>query len=582
MDSDLLKIILQIETLIDAAKGLPNNPVPDGINPANEGSTFDTKHVSPILSSNERSRVKRIAEIFKEVFSPRPEAERIQIDPKPTREQNITQNVKLSLDGKDLGNEKGGILSSLLGATGEMGGLVGAAKLAIIGLAAALGISSITLAGGKAFQWFVEGLKAAQGIDWKGVSILAKTFTGVIKDIVSIVKDFITHFIGLGVDIAKMAIDTIKGGVEFAVYIVDKFGKTVKTYRDIEWSDLLKAGTAIAGFMGIMAGMGIPPVALFQALGNAVFAWGNINFRAFSNNIGLFASSMDKLFSVIDDNRGVDFLDFANILLKAFSIIGGLAAISFTAPLTMLGAFTAQVASLGLDSIGKSFILLSAGIEKLGKAQHIFAEGIKQLEGLDPKQLVYLSEGVSKLGASMVGFGVGSAFANFFKSDELRGIIMLADRHLQLHNASTAVRHLSDGFKTWSNLPLHHLSYNLEKIQKSVSKLDSKKLQQTFKSTISYTPKQDPYTKATYAYIVTGNDKRDGGNGLLSVTKDILQENKKLNATIIKIKDMLVEIESNQKEIKPASLMDAYMRPVEGRRTTETNPRDALRPLGIR
>lgn len=582
MESDLLKIILQIDTLIDAAKGLPNNPVPDGVNPAPEGSTFDTKHIPPLLSTNEKSRVKEIAKIFKEIFTPKAEAERVSVP--VTKDREVSQNIKLSLDGKKLGKDKGSVIESLLGSTagaiGEAGGILGAIKFAILGLAGALGVSVLTLAGGKAFQWIVEGLKAAQGIDWTGIDQLAKTMTTVIKDVVGVIKDLISFLVGLGIDIASKWASGIKNGIEFAVDMIGKFGDTLKKYRDVQWEDLKKASVAISFFMGTLMMMGIPPIALFEAIGNIIFTWSNLNINLFSKNLELLSIGLDKLFITLKTYKDLDFVGFANALKASFGIIGGLAGISFVAPLAALGAFTAEVAALGLDSVASTMGNLSIGIEKLGKAQVIFAEGVRTLQDLDPKKLFDLSSGLSELSKSMVSFGVGSIFSSFFKSDELKGIVKLADSHTKLHSAASAIENISSAFKMWSNLPLDMLSYNLEQIQKTTDKLDIKKLEKAINTTLLLKTQQDEYTKATYTYIVSGKDNRDGGNGLLSLTRDILNEHKKLNTTVIKIKDTLLKIENMPQQPQPASQTN-MLYPFDGRKTTQTNPRDGIRPLGL-
>lgn len=581
MDSDLLKIILQIETLVEAAKGLPSNPVPDGINPAQEGSTFDNKKVIPYLSTNEKMRVKRIAEIFKEVLFPKPEAERIKAKKdEATKSKEISQNLKFSLDDKSLG--KKGVLGGLLGSVGEVGGLIGAVKFGILGLAGAIGVSAITLAGGKAFQWFVEGLKAAQGIDWKGIDQLAKTFTGVIKDIVFVVKDLVTHFISLGVDIAKMWFSAIRDGVSFAVEMIGKFADSIKKYKDVRWEDLSKAGAGIAGFMATFTTMGLPPVAIFQSIGNIILTWTNLNLSAFGKNVMLLSDSLDRFLITLRAYKNEDLIGFSNILKISFGTIASLAGISLAAPLAALGSFTAQVASLGIGAIAESFVNLSVGVDKLGKAQHVFADGIRQLQGLDPTQLTYLSNGVSRLGKSMVEFGVGSIFSSFFKSDELKGLIQLADSHANMHSVADAVEKVSVAFRTWSNLPLDDLSYNLNNIQESVSKLSAKKLEAVMSASVNFKTQQDTYTKATYEYIVTGRDNKDTGNGLLSLTRDILDENKKLNLTAIRIRDALLRIEEKQSIPSSSNPTANLLNPFEGRRTTQTNPRDELLPFTLR
>ena len=587
MENDLLKIILQIETLIDAAKGLPNNPVPDGINPAPEGSTFDARDISPLLTVNEKSRVKEIAKIFKEVLAPKPEAERIRPLSEQSQNRQIQQNLEIYRNDQSSRNGLGaagsisdGIGGLIGGATGVLGGI----KIAIVGLAAALGVSAIALAGGKAFQWIIEGLKAANGINWKGVGDLAKIFGMVIKDVSFVIKDLSTHLVKLGLDVAKGGLDIIKDIVKFSVDTIGSVAESLLKYGDVDWSDLGKAATAIAGFFTITGVIGIPNIAMYEAIGNALLTWANFNFNLFSKNISIFAQGLDNLGKAIKTYDDIQFDEFAKAFSYSFSLITGISVVGLTAPLAALGAFTAQLTAMGLDPIAATINHFATAIEAIGKAQKPFAEGLKELENVNPEHLGQLARSVSVLAGSIAEFGAGTAFNsffNFFKSDELQGILALADKHEKLGCAAVAVGNLSKAFKSWTDLRLDNLGWNLKQIDQAVSNINPKKLEQIVKSSFELKIQQDEYTKHTYNYIVTGKSNDDDGSGLISITKEILQENRKLNTTAMQIRNTLVRIEDKQLGTNSSGSIN-ITNPLEGRKTTTANPRDSITTMGLR
>lgn len=584
MEGDLLKIIIQIEKLIDAAKGLPSNPLPPGVNPAPDGSSFDNKSIPPTLSTNEKSRVREVAKIFRDIMMPGPEARRINVRPM-TRDEKIEQNLKVSFDDKQMkkgGSGIMGIISGLLGGAGGIGGGTAIAASSLPILAGAVGVAIMALAGGKSFQWIVEGLKAAKDVDWDAVNNLAGTVTGVLKDIAYVVKDLITHFVRLGVEVAASWFDMWRKNIGFFIGAIGDFGDALKRYNGVKWEDLGKAGAAIAGLMATMTAMGSPPLAIFEALGNLIFTWTNMNLDKFGKNLILITSGLDEIFATINKYKDVDALGFAKMLASTFVVIGNINLAGLSAPLTALGSFTTKIAALGLDKMADTLTKLSVGLTNIGNAQKVFADGIRSLQGLDPKQLHRLSEGVTALGLSLASFSVGQAFSNFFQSQGLKDIIKLAEKHAELNMAAASVQNISDAFKEWSNLRLDNLQWNLRSIQESVDKLDIRKLERALTTSASFNIRDD-FTKGLLFYLVTGKAAGDTGDGLLSITREILEENRKLNTTVIKIKDAMIRLENRREQpgTRNPLLQGLFNPSQEGRRTTRENPRDSIRLLGL-
>jgi hypothetical protein len=592
MESDLLKIILQIETLVDAAKGLPNNVVPDGVNPAPTGSSFDKKDIPPILSTNEISRVKKIAQIFKDIMMPSVEAERIKI--KSNKDVDVKQNVRAAIDTGSLGKKdsKSGLLASLGGLSGALGSASSALPILASSLpilAGLLGVGGVVLAGGKAFEWILKGLEAAKNVNWKEVGGFATVITGCIERLADVYKDVLGFIIGIGGKIVEGVFDYWMKGINFLVETFGKFAGEVKKWQGIGWQELKVAGAAIAGFAALLAGIGNPPVAILTSIGNLILQWSNYNLSNFAANLGHLSNGLNQLLPVINNYKNLDLEGFGKALLAMFGSIGAINVAGLTAPLTALGSFSAKVASMGLDAMAATFGNVATGLEKLGAAQYVLADGIERLQELDPSKISALSKSVSDLGASLIGFGTGTVFSSFFKSSELENVIKFADKHQQLSSAAGHVKNIAEAFKAWTSLPLDDLSYNLKEIQETIDKMNVSKLERAFKATMSVRF-FDTNTKQIYNYMVSGKDTSDTGNGLISITRDILDENKKLNNTATKIRDILVRIEekgvSNVRieatnRTQPGSPLLNMYNSDDRRRPTQTNPRDLFKSFTL-
>ena len=159
---DLLK---QLQGLVDSTGeqvGMPKGGAPTGVIPAKQGSTWDKKSIPSSLSSNEKSRVKQMAEIFKDVLFDK-EARRV----KSFRGSETVDNLKAGqrwMVGADEKEDKkgGGMLSGIMGMLGGTGGAAGMAASALPILAAFLGAGALAIAGGFAAKLVMEALKVAK------------------------------------------------------------------------------------------------------------------------------------------------------------------------------------------------------------------------------------------------------------------------------------------------------------------------------------------------------------------------------------------------------------------------------------
>lgn len=495
----IINLITQLRTLVEETQvetGLPNMPVPKGINPAPQGSTFDKKSIPSSLSTSEKNRIKEVAEIFKKTLFPPKEAREATRQGKLPSMPVAKPDVDLSVI-EEAGKGGGilGLVSNLLSGFGSGG--IAASALPI--LAGFIGAGVLTIAGGFAMQLVMKALTVAKDVDWHAVSLAGKVFTAGLKDLFKMVIDVGAYGLSAVVDVLTYSF----------VNLADGFLK----FRDVQWSDIAKGFTSVGIAVGGILALG--SFSPLVALGSIMSMLAGIGLAAVGGGMIVVATGINQLFSTFETHRDIDM----GVVLKGIGasllVLAGLSPAAIVAPF-------AALAGLGLAAIG-------AGMHVFSGANEALALSFQHYEQLDPKKISSISFAIGTLGMNMSKYAFGTLaknLADLFGGSGVTDLMSFADKHVELGASATAVYNLADGFEKWTNIRTDDLAYNLESIADSVKRLDDRKLQR-IANIKGLRTQNTVILEKLHGYFVTGNTHGATKDGMIGLTKEILNENRK-------------------------------------------------------
>lgn len=585
MEADILQIITQLQNIVDTAKGLPEQKGPKGVNVAPHGSTFDKNSIPPSLSAAERSRVKEVAEIFREELFPKSEARRLQIrERKKDRKAQIEKNLQFATS-KDKGGSGvlGGIagflggLGGILGGGGAAAGLIGAAPAIMAAslpiLAGLLGLSVVALAGGKAFQMVMEGLKMAKDVDWDKVREFTGVITGVLGDVMNIVKDFIGFMLDQGIKFQKHLFVMWKEAFGMFMGAIKEFITIARTF---DWDYIVKIlEKGVRAVIGVVEDIIEFGSGLLGKGADKMFEIWQKGVITMSVVIGILGDSLQKYKGLEWGDLGKAAVGIAG-MVAAFTAMGTIGAV--TGPMVALGSLIAQMGAVGIGALG-------TGLQLFGDGMKTTAEGILLISDVDAEHLKAVAFAVGTLGDNLVGFAKGVGAANivsilssmFGATGPVDSLIKFADKHAQLGAAATSVYNLAGGFKEWADVRINDLAYNLEMFNKQVDAMDLKKIDQARTSLGTLRTHQSYVTEKIHGYLVSGNG--DNGNGVVGVTKELIAETRKQHETIKQIRDTVWILERNRQNGEQRDAAQRILNP-QGTRPYQTGgPRAGMNKL---
>lgn len=574
----IIALIGQLSALV-AERGMPKDgaQIPKGIVASPEGSSFKTDNkLSPILSPVEKSRVKQIAEIFKAVLNPGPEARKtVATNSETSSRKSSTDDAKIQVGVDEKSSGVLGILGSILGIGGGAGGALAIAASALPILATVTGAAAAIYAAGPTSKMFAEALVLLSTANWDGLD-RATANAGKIADIGM-------KFIGF---LHNKGMQTIEGFFEISRKNMTAFAGTmgilatnIKQFENVEWNDVIKAFSSMGAMMGILAVSGVPIVAAFEALGALVLTLGGKALLTVGRGISGLSAGMGDLFKVLDEYKSLPIDALANGFKSIITVMTTVGVAGVGAPLLALGAFASQMVGVGLTD-------LSVGLASLGKALPYLTSGLMGLQNVDGDKLTQASVGIRGIGNAMLVFTAGTVsstlanmFSTIFGGDGFAKFLSLASNADKLKISASSIVHLKNAFKEFTDLPIGKLADNLESIVDAVDNLNISKLKQIYTTPGGIMSNTATFQmKAISKYLLYGED--GSKSGIIRVTSDLLSVNNDQLKTLKEMKGVLLEIRAKiPVDIQVSSNKSAA--PSASRGGKVNNFRDDLRALTI-
>lgn len=534
-------MIEQLRSLMSESKGLPKDQsqIPKGIVPSPEGSSFNKSTMSPILSPVERSRVKQIAEIFKTVMLPDPEARKVTVPgeiPKSEKDdKSKPAKLQVGVDEKSQGAL--GVLGSILGIGSGVSGAAAIAASALPILAGVAGVAAAIYTAGPASKLFAEALVILSGADWDGLERAAT----IGKDFAYVGMDFISLLQSLGMDTIERFFNIGRLNLNAVAQSLGVIGQNIQLFKNVEWEDMGKAGTALGGLFAIMLAAGNPLFVIFETLGALMIKLGASAVGDVGRNFTELSIGADNLFKVLETYKDLPLTTLANGIGAIVAVVGTVGAAGLAAPLVAIGALAADLAGMAMDDV-------AAGITSLGNSLVPLANGLEGFEDVDGVKLTQTSAGIKNLGSALLTFAasnfaasIANAFTSIFSSDGFGKFLTLADKADKLASATTSVIGLKDAFREFSALRTDNLAYNLNEIVDAVDSLNIDKLKKIYQTPGGVMSETMAFEmKTVREYLLFGNQ----GNkyGLLGIQKDLLDVNSDQLKTLKEMRTVLLEI----------------------------------------
>jgi hypothetical protein len=536
---------MRIESVLDKSdeRGVPSQ-APEGINPAPLGSTFDKRSIPPTLSAAERKRVTEIAEIFRKILIPQEEAkvaEQPGIQPKESTESLLHLFTQQQAQQGQEGGGGGimGIVSGLLGGIGGTGSAAAIAASSLPILAGFIGAGVLAIAGGFAFKLVMEALKVAKDVDWDAVGNAGDTLIKGLGGLMGVLQGFIGFLIDKGLDVIDKMFDIWRRNIEQIAISIGTLGQSLKEYKDIKWEDVGKGLATIFGALALATVSGNPAIALMASLGSMVMSFAGAGMSAIGSGLKILADGMEDMLVTIDKYSNLDMIGFSKSMYTMFSIMATLGGMGLAAPLEIVGAAAAKIGGWGMEG-------LSEGVEAMGDAMIPLSIGLERFQQLDPDKLKQMGFSLGSIGVGLSKYAVGggltaiaSGLAELFGGSGINDLIRFADKHTELMVAGSGLFKIVNAFQEWKNVDMKGLAWDLRNIEESIDDLDIRKLERMGSVVMRMS---DQATEKLHGYFTTGRSASDAGNGLISLTKGILEENRKQVRTLQDIKTVLSNI----------------------------------------
>lgn len=578
----ILGMISEMKKLLDGVeKGLPSDKktIPKGIIPSPEGSSFTESSLSPILSTTERSRVKQIADIFKSVLFPDPEARRTEVsnnNPVSTIVDNQLKSPTVSVGIDDKSKESLGILGSILGLGGGLGSAAGIAASALPILAAVGGVAAAIYTAGPASKLFAEALVTLSQANWDNLKVAGK----VLQDFAYTGMDFLELVQQLGMDTIERFFNIGRQNMSAIADTVGTLGQSLQHFKDVNWDDLGKAGVAMAGLFGLLLGSGTPIIAFFQSIGAFVLSNGGEALASVGAGLGSLSVGARSLLGVFDDYQNLPLGTLAAGLGSLVGVLGTVGAAGIGAPLIAIGSLASQLAGVAIGD-------LAIGLEQFGKSLPTLANGLQSFEDVDSTKLSATSKSLIDFSVALLSFSasgfassVVDSFSSIFGSSGFDKFLSLADRADKLGSAALSITSLKDAFKEFASIRTDHLAYNLESISNAVENLDVAKLKKIYETPGGVMAETAANEMRTIREYLLYGDKKSGNQyGLLGVQREILTVETDQLKVLKKLEALVVDIRNKIPLHSPTS----GGRPVEASQPSPrvNNFRDHLKPMTL-
>ena len=420
-----------LETMSAFLRGMSE---PKGVDSKSSSVVSDEKNrVSSTLSSDEQSRLKKIARIFGEEFGKTVEIGKY-------AQTTIAKRVSSISPTRALGSMKSSVVSAAINIKDNKGDFV-KTMLGALG-AAALGVFGWSLLP-KELKEKIKGvigglingvMTTFKNLDWKTILKIGVVIGGVVIAIGLLAYSFKS----ISRSMLKFAIGI--GAITLAMMFLVEKG--IKPFEAISWETLGKAGAAITaiGAAGYFIGDNFKTIAL-GALG-----------------LGLMDAALWGITKAVEPFKDMDWevLGKAGAAIVGLGIIGAVAGAGPIPELIGMGAI-----ALGL--LGAALIPFAYAANLAAPALDKIADSFVKLKDVPVSVLLAVGPALAAIGAGLTVFSGGSLFSSILNGiGSLFGATSPFDKIIELGKAAPGVEKLANALKELAAVKDFNILGNLD------------------------------------------------------------------------------------------------------------------------